>query len=605
MQRSLLFIQVCLFCLFAITLQAKTYKDRGFYGSLSFLYWDEDVSSNTSYQQQDFTQEYKLGYMGNVYNPKLMTYKVEGKIRYDQLVNKNNTSESTTKTDSQDYNVNVDFIQATRFPFSIYMSKGKKPLTRIDTTGAYSYLYTSEVKGFNGGMKFKPFSINYGASSSTNITDSTLFYQDIKTDIYYTSLKHGEQKYDYSVEYSHLKQKISKEETNVITDEQTYTSTRQINDSIDLRYRREINENLVLSTSANYLESDYTTLNSKNLGVNANLLWTTEKLNASFSGSATRVDSTTYSDGNISTTTNRFDTFNLSESLTYRLTESVTLSQSLSDYMYENQTVKGDIKNFLIGASHSYRKEVTDYTTVSFYTNVYMQNITTELTSKTDTNDTFESINKYNLNLKATVTDNMPVINSIGRVKAEVYDMETSTAESIRRYSIDFALMTKFYYIFRNNISVGGSQNETTRVVLDVDGVNDHPVTSITSKYDLSETIAFDLRIGAQGKFSFLAGVNYSNTNYDGVVIGRTQPLADIKLNYRVSRHMMYFAGFHVDRDLAYDYTNYIGTTKFTYKIGRTSFLATYRYNKTEVGASSDRQSYQRGRLDLKLVRTF
>ena len=615
MKRNFFVVLVCFVCLISSELSAKKYYDRGFYGSLSFLYWDESVESSTEYSQSDFLQEYKLGYMGNVYSPKLLDYKLEGIIRFENLVNKSNRTETRTKTDSQDYKVNFSFIRGSNFPFTLYASRGKRPITRIDTTGTYSYLYKTDTRGINGSLKFKPFIVNYGASNSINTSESTLYDQEIKTDVYYATLKHGEDKYDYSIDYSHLTQKINNDTTSIdinsttITYYETRNNTDQVNDSVDLRYRLNISDTLTFNTSANYYESEFTSIDSKSVGASANLQWRpNDKLTSSVTINGRRLENTT---GDANTTRkSTFDTYSLYESLNYRIIPSINIFQSASDYIYENNTVRGDIKNFRIGASHNYRTSISNETTFSLYSTVYMQNVTTSSTL-VDTNETnnseevYDSINRYNVNIKANLMDQMPAINSNLRLRVDLYNMQTSTEEAVSRYSSDLQFLTKFFYIFRNNITLGASQNETTRVRLATATSEESVETTKTSTINASETLSFITRLGIEGRLSFLVGVKYSSINYGNVTIDRTQPMADIKLNYRLGRNLVYFASLHVDKDLIYDYTNYIGITKLTYKIGRTSFLASYRYNKTEVGANSDRRNYQRSRLDLKLVRVF
>ncbi len=621
MKTNFLFITLCFVCLISSELLAKRYYDKGFYGSLSFLYWEEDIESSTSYSQKDFLQEYKLGYMGNIYNPKLIDYKLEGLIRFENLVNKNDRTKTTTKTDSQDYRVRFSFIRGSSFPFTLYASKGQRPITRIDTTGSYSYLYKTDTRGLNGSMRFKPFVINYGASTSTNISQSDQYDQDIKTDVYYAILKHAEDKYDYSVDYSHLTQKINNKTVDIATNSASRNDTNQVNDSVDLRYRLNISEALTLNTSANHLETQFTNLKSASTGGSVNLQWRpTEKFSSSVTVNGRRLKNTTGTDTNTTNKrTDTFDTFSIYESINYRLTSSINIFQSASDYMYENNVANGDIKNFRIGASHNYRNKISDNTSFALFTNIYMQNVSTTSSFTTvDTKNTivttddtnvsttiFNSINRYNVNIKATLNDTMPALNSNMRLRAEVYNMQTSTQEMISRYTGDFLFLTRFFYIFRNNITLGASQNEITRIRLATASNTESIETTRTSTINASESLSFSTRLGIDGRFSFMAGVKYSSINYGNATINRTQPMADLKLNYRLGRHMVYFASFHVDKDLIYDYTNYLGLTKLTYKIGRTSFLASYRYNKTEVGANSDRRNYQRSRLDLKLVRTF
>lgn len=619
MKKNFFVILVCTVCLIYSELSAKKYYDRGFYGSLSFLYWDENVESSTKYSQNDFLQEYKIGYMGNIYNPRLIDYKLEGIVRFENLLTNNNQNESRTKTESQDYKVNFSFIRGSNFPFNLYASTGKRPITRIDTTGAYTYLYKTNTKGINGSMKFKPFVINYGASSSTNISESNLNDQNIKTDVYYAALKHGEDKYEYSIDYSHLTQKIQNESTSLESNATTTTylitrnDTDQINDSVDLRYRLNILESLIFNTNLNYYESEFTGIDSKSLGASANLQWRpNDKFTSSVTLNGRTLENTTGE--NLTKNTSTFDTFSVYESINYRIIPSLNIFQSASDYIYENSSVKGDIKNFRMGANHNYRNEISNTTNFSLYTTVYMQNVTTSssITQQVDTNDTnitatdvYDSINRYNINIKATLADEMPAINSNLRLRVDLYNMQTSTEEAVSRYSSDLQFMTKFYYIFRNNITFGASQNETTRVRLATTTSEASVETTKTSIINASESLSFTTRLGINGRLGFMAGVKYSSIDYGNVTINRTQPMADIKLNYRLGRNLNYFASLHVDKDLIYDYTNYIGITKLTYKIGRTSFLASYRYNKTEVGANSDRRNYQRSRLDVKLVRAF
>ena len=86
----------------------------GFYGSVGLTYISNEYSNKTKNAQKNFMQEYKLGYRGNIYSPKLVEYSVMGILRYEDIKSKINDVSGKTRVQSEDYKLDFNFLKNTK-----------------------------------------------------------------------------------------------------------------------------------------------------------------------------------------------------------------------------------------------------------------------------------------------------------------------------------------------------------------------------------------------------------------------------------------------------------------------------------------------------------
>ncbi len=587
-------------------LYAYNYRDKGAYGGIEFRYVDDYYETNSSVtSQKAFIQEYMLGYMGNVYSPRLLDYTVEGVLRFENIDDKTQGVKSTTKIDSQDYKVNLAFIKETKYPFTLYAQRTNRPYSTIYSQSINRYTQDLEKYGIMGSMKFDLFTLNYGASKNKRVQEDIATLQNRDTTSYNISARRNEANYNIQVSYNHLKR---------ITD-QTYANSKtsrinQTDDTADIRYGWNISDTLTLSSGLRYLQSDY--YRTKTTTADANLRWVpNKKYNGMVSVSASRSDQygNAYDIGDAQLYSNQVDVININQNFNYNVTPQLILTQNMSYYDFSSDRSSGTIYSLRLGANYS--KQLKENTRMQLSSSIDMRSSKNE-TSGTEYSS-YQSLDKesYRVNLGARLNQNLPSIRSTLNTGVTYYGMRTSLDETRDRYSLNGSLFTRLFGEFSNRIDVSYMDDESLTYLSSLDGLYSRSITRL----DVGEYIDYATRLGIRGRLSLKVGVRYSEIDNDGLVVSRTVPRADMNLNYRFWQRLIFSAGAHVDKDLTYNYINYSANANISYKIRKVSFSMGYQYFKTEVTDVADNlegtealvviPERDRSRFEMKLSRKF
>ncbi len=596
MKKSSIFSLLYILFFTTTILSAQTYRDGGFYGDLSFLYWEEEVDRSYKYTLSELSQELKLGYKGNIYSPKLLDYTLEGLIRFAETENKNEFSESKIDTSSLDYRVNFDFIKNTRFPFMIYANKNERPMATLNSGATIDYLYKSQSSGISGNINFKPLSIAYGASKSSNTLDASESLEEREIIRYNTSLQYNEESSNFQLKYTRFDEKVKKESLN---------ASEQLSDSVDMYYQWKISKELRFVSSASYRESEYSSTLSKSSNAYLNLNWRpTSKFNASLTANGSRIDSI-YTESSTEELSGRFDSYNIAQSLSYNITPTLSISQFASQYIYESETVSGDIININLNIAHSYRKTYSSGTSLMISTSLGGQTIDSTYLQIEDNNSSSTSTQRYTFSSIASITEQFPSISSRISMGVDYYKTLTSTDEIMQRYGSNIYLLSNFSSILLNNLKANILKSDTESLMYDEGSasylLSKHSMT-VTS---VSDTLGLTLRLGIDGKFRFKVGVMYINSKVEDEYTERIKPLASISLNYQFTQKLIFDANAHIDRDLIEEYTNYTGSANLRYSIGKTFLEVRYNYYKTEYDPQINLDDYERNKFHVKLTRKF
>ncbi len=595
-----------LFIIGITALHAYSYQDRGAYGRIEFRYIDDYYETNNSVNsQQDFIQEYLLGYMGNVYSPRLLDYTVEGLLRFENIDNDTDNTKYTTKIDSQDYKVNLAFIKETKYPFTIYAQRTNRPFSTIYSQSINRYTQDLEKYGIMGTMKFDLFMLSYGASKNKGVYEGIASLQDRDTTTYRIAARRNEENYNLQVSYQHLKR---------ITD-QTYinreqTHINQTDDTVDITYGWNISNTLTLSSGLRYLKSDY--FRTESTTADASLRWVpNKKYNGMISMSASRSDQLINSSdiGDAQIYGNQVDMFNFNQVFNYNVTPELTLTENMSYYKYSADTSDGTNYSLRLGANYS--KQLHPDTRIQLTSSIDMRS------SKSDTAATeyssYQSLDKesYILNVGARINQNLPSIRSTLNAGVTYYTMETSLDETRDRYNLNGSLFTRLFGEFNNRIEANYMKDDSLTYLGNNDGLFSRTITRL----DLGEYVDYATRLGIKGRLSLKVGVRYSKIDNDGLVVSRTIPRADMNLNYRFWQRLIFSAGAHVDKDLTYNYINYSANANISYKIRKVAFTMGYQYFKTEVTDVAEVLDIadqlvviperNRSRFEMKLTRRF
>ena len=108
-------------------------QQKRFSGLIQYTYQkDEDKNIDAESKKSSFIQEYKLRYQGHIYSPKLLMLRqlaVHSEKRIPKPTNPIPGDNYFCK--NRDYNLKLDFIQGTKYPFTMYKEKFELPTWTI------------------------------------------------------------------------------------------------------------------------------------------------------------------------------------------------------------------------------------------------------------------------------------------------------------------------------------------------------------------------------------------------------------------------------------------------------------------------------------------
>ncbi len=149
-------------------------QQEGPSGLVQYTYQkDENKDIDAESKKSSFMQTYNLGYRGDVYSPRLLMYNLGGSfIKEDSKIDESMTGESTVNAESHAYNFKLDFIQGTKYPFTIYREKFELPTWTILPEQIFLTRQTTD---------------RYGLFGSARISDGTNLKYDFHQDNIKTS----------------------------------------------------------------------------------------------------------------------------------------------------------------------------------------------------------------------------------------------------------------------------------------------------------------------------------------------------------------------------------------------------------------------------------
>ena len=148
-------------------------QQAGVSGLVQYTFQNDDYKNiGAETKKSSFIQEYDLSTQGDIYDPRLLQYDISGGfIKEDSKINESGIGETTDKAESRDYNVRLNFIQATNYPFTIYAEKFDRPAWTMQPEQIFQTRVTTDRYGLFGSDRL-------GAGTSLNYD----FHQDhIKT----------------------------------------------------------------------------------------------------------------------------------------------------------------------------------------------------------------------------------------------------------------------------------------------------------------------------------------------------------------------------------------------------------------------------------------
>ena len=138
-------------------------QQPGISGLVQYTFQNDDYKNiGAETKKSSFIQEYDLSTQGDIYDPRLLQYDISGGfIKEDSKINESGIGETTDKAESRDYNVRLNFIQATNYPFTIYAEKFDRPAWTMQPEQIFQTRVTTDRYGLFGSDRI-------GAGTSLN-----------------------------------------------------------------------------------------------------------------------------------------------------------------------------------------------------------------------------------------------------------------------------------------------------------------------------------------------------------------------------------------------------------------------------------------------------
>lgn len=584
-------VHCCIFLILvlSIKLSAKDYPDRGFYGSLNFLYSEDEYSvSSRQNIEEKFLQEFKLGYSGNIYTPKLLEYVVEGTLRYEDRDMQSSYFSSQEKSEGVDYKTKFDFIKQTKFPFSIYANKSERPVSTVYNAYSETYINETRSEGVNGTINFAPYKITYGASNMKNIVETNSGLDDSQITTYNGSISYKDKRHDSEARYTRY---IENNQYNYSNN--SIVGLSRVKDTVNLSYNWRGSEELMINSGASYESDEY--FMSETINADLNIYWRPkdEKYDAMFSISG----SNTEADGTGASGEYTFNSINISQAINYRLTEDILLSQNGMYYMYDTNSVKGSSSYINLYGTHTYNKTIFDNVPFTLTTRLSAQKNDSSSKSATDTTTT--SVERYTINIMPRARKEYPSIKSTLNFDGGYYHLIASNKESEQRYDLRTLFLSRIFNIVNNNITASYSKTDRTNVSFS-DG---EKTKNSYSTARIMEMLDFHFNLGIRGQIRFKVGAEYVNTQSGDQSRSSVNPRADVNMNYRLFRSWQFDASARISE--IYNTLDHSGSANLSFRAGKTTFLMGYQYNKSEVDTVFGDLSNERSTFKVQLTRTF
>lgn len=566
------------------SLCAKHYSDDGLYGSFGFSYMTSNSKSGDNERSlETFLQQYKLGYNGIIYSPRLLRYRLEGILNYQNKNTVNNASESKTKIDSRDYKVDLDFLQSSKFPFRIFAQKGESPVSTTSTNSVSSSLSNSQSLGISGSVKLNIFDLSYNASNNSGTNESALIKQDRDTKKYGVSIKKQENTYDYKLEYDNTNQVSQREPI-----DGTKTVVSDEKDDINFLYNLKISDTINLKTRSRYTNNNYSSANTVSTyaiaSANADLRWDPKtKHNGSVSVQVFNMTGDGYTTDSIS----------ISQNYGYKILNNLSFNQN-SNYNAVNSGSSSS-QRIGLGSGLGYSKIIrNENPRVSLSANT---NVSTE--SNSNNTGTSSDTTKYSYGGSMRAVQKFNSLNSELNMDTKYNGQNSSYGSDSERYGATLSLSTTLLSKVKNRLSVSYDEEKSTMVY------SNKSYTREISRIYINDNINYSTRIGIKGSLNINAGISYSYIVNDSDVVTRIFPTSGANFNYNIGRKWAFNSSLNVDKDLIYDTMTIRSNSGLIFSGRNTKIFFGYNYNNMTSSINNQTLTSDTQSLRATFTRTF
>ncbi len=543
----------------------NTFNLEKLYGKLEYTFLQEDDSSaNTS--SISHLQTYQVGYRSFYYSPKFFKYDLSGTLYIN-----NTTTDIANKSNEQNiksfnYKANLDFIQGSKYPFTIFAEKSDIPFVSLLSTNT---LYSSQdisKYGLHGSMSLLNHMLNY--SFSVQDIDSKYLTVDEKRKdtIYSIKLYRNLDKSNYSMSFTHSKRDYERTD---LRDEKEVNKWKDDFTELNANWNWNPSKVLHLRTYLKYSDSEY--MNLKTTTASTNLNWIpTKKYSANFGAIAENLTSS-------STSTNYVSLY---AGGNYKITSHLSTNHYLTLFSLKGDDFTQQSGSLKLGLA--YRNKINN--TMTYYMDGDVEG-KIEKGSRDTGDDFFLNRNSTAYNTGFGFLKKLQKINSTLNLGMRYYLYNSDIGEKISRYTLSGSFLTKFNGSFNNSLSITYSKT-TNNYDYEYYSSPNNPSSS-TEILVITERINYNKTLGIKGKLNANIGIRH----YISETGDTTNPFANINLNYLLWNNLIFKSGLWITNDLYSGYTNYTATMGLEYRIGQILLLAGARY-LDRINSESDKFEY-------------
>jgi hypothetical protein len=445
-------------------------QQEGLSGLVQYTYQnDENKDINAESDKSSFIQQYNLGAQGDIYNPRLLMYNIGGSfIKEDSRINESRIGETTDTAKSLDYHFKLDFIQGTKYPFTIYREKLELPTWTILPEQIFMTRRTTDRYGLLGNARLSDATnLRYDFHVDDTKTTGQLQQTDQanKSLLFGIDSKRGEEYISSSYSYQQNLEKVT-------------NRYEAINDA-DVSFGLKPGKDTRFNMDTSYYDNSYYEFTDTDTQMNFNYMPSPD-FNSNLSLWADRIKQKDKI-GDFAT---------LSGNTAYKISPFVTTNQGLTIYRSEGDFNNDSTESLTVGLA--FVKPLPDSITVSADTSA---NGTAEQSEKTQSKDSVS----YSLGGRASKLFN--TINSEISGGGSCYSYNSSLGGKTTRYGYNAAFISRFI----QNLTFQSLLNFSEENIIG-DEINGTSTVTKTNHLISDNSLGYVVQLGARGSLDAKAG---------------------------------------------------------------------------------------------------
>lgn len=519
--------------LFFLSIPTAVFSGQKIHGKIGYGYTQsnsKDIRNNNG--QSTYTQEYMIGYRGNIYSPRLFAYTMEVSLLDNTSTSTNNDTSTRNDSKNTNYNFNASILGATNIPITLYATKTSNPYTSVTSNSSSSYMVTSDSYGVNGAVKHPLIDVSYFFTSANLKNRSITTSEEKLNNDYGMSLRKsfGVSSLLFSVS-DHMR-----DYTVEGTAPRSWSDTSRV---VELSGSTKVTKAVQVSTALGYQTlSPNTKIYTGNVGIS----WSpTKSYSASLNLNTNKTDSATGS----------YETTNIAGSSTYQVNEKLSTNQSLMLMKMKTGAMENTVMMATLGANYATRYD----NGIVWSTNGNLMGSSNKTNGAISSNQTLTTI------LVGSSLSKMFLLSDTANISLNggISGSSNSRNDMTQQYFFTSGL-TK-------TLGKNMSYSMTAYTRRDIRKSRDYP-NSETSVYGIDNRLNHSMKVGMDGLLTTSIGALYTVSQIsEGTDSNNFSPLISIGYNQRLASRLMLTSNVSASQDSYSESTNYNSSIGINYAL--------------------------------------